>query len=164
MRNMSLLKKLSPLCAAVLLLSSCVPPPPEPTLTPLEIQSLQSREFETNKDIAFASVISVFQDLGYIITSADKPTGFITATSAIEDNTNAAEIFFFSRTSASQTAATAVVEPFLDRTRVRLNFVVKQEKSSYYGQSIKRDEPILKAEVYQNAFERIENAIFVRSG
>ena len=55
-----------------------------PQLTPLEVQSLQKRDLETNKEIAFASVVSVFQDLGYTIVSADKETGFITAESLAE--------------------------------------------------------------------------------
>ena len=45
---------------------------PRPQPTALELQSIQSREFETNKTVAFASVISVFQDLGYIIKGAEK--------------------------------------------------------------------------------------------
>lgn len=51
------------------------------TKTSLELQAIQAKEFETTKKIAFASVLSVFQDLGYIIGSADFDTGFITAKS-----------------------------------------------------------------------------------
>jgi hypothetical protein len=40
------------------------------TKTSLELQSIQSREFETTKKIAFASTLSVFQDLGYVIESS----------------------------------------------------------------------------------------------
>ena len=47
--------------------------------------AIQSREFETNKKMAFASVMSVFQDLGYIVNSADLVTGFITAKSPIKN-------------------------------------------------------------------------------
>jgi hypothetical protein len=36
------------------------------------------------------------------------------------------------------------------------------ETSSGYGRSNRNDKPILDAAVYQNAFERLENAIFVR--
>ena len=67
--------------AGITLCSGCVAPRPQ--LTSLEIQSIQSREFETAKPTAFAAVLSVFQDLGYIVESADKETGFITAKSPV---------------------------------------------------------------------------------
>jgi PBP1b-binding outer membrane lipoprotein LpoB len=50
-----------------------------PKMTPMEIQSLQTRDFESSKDIVFPSVVSVFQDIGYTITSADIATGLVVA-------------------------------------------------------------------------------------
>ena len=66
--------------------------------------------------------------------------------------------------SVEQTAATAFLEEIGDRTRVRLNFVTTRQSSSARGQSSRRDTPILDVKIYTNAFERIENAIFIRSG
>jgi len=141
------------------LLTSCVVQ--GPTMTPLEIQSMQTREFEQNKDIVFTSVISVFQDLGYMVASASKETGLITAESAT--NSNAASKFWLGVTDVSQTKATAFVEQIGKITKVRINFVTTSKKSSAYGQTDQQDAPILDATAYQNAFEKIENAIFVRS-
>ena len=62
--------------AACALVAGCVAMPPPPT--PLQIQSVQTREYEEGKQVVFASVMSVFQDLGYIVNSADLATGFIT--------------------------------------------------------------------------------------
>jgi uncharacterized lipoprotein len=132
-----------------------------PTLTPLEIQSLQTREYEQGKVIVFPSVLSVFQDLGYTIKSADKDTGFITAESAAKSD--AASRFWLRISKVSQTSATAFIEEIGKFTKVRLNFVTSKKKSYIYGQSDRQDTPILNAEVYKNAFERIESAIFVRS-
>ena len=132
-----------------------------PTMTPLEIQSLQTREYENEKPIVFTSVISVFQDLGYTVRSADKDTGFITAESAA--TSDAASKFWLGISNVSQTSATAFVERIGNTTSVRLNFVTSSEKSSAYGQTDREDTPVLDAKIYQNAFERIENAIFVRS-
>ena len=56
---------------------------PEPTLTPAEIQSMQTRQYEEGKDIVFASVISVFQDLGYQIASEYLPTTFLGSSEAV---------------------------------------------------------------------------------
>ena len=59
------------------LLTACAEP--KPTLTPLQLQSMQTRQFSSSVDRTFASTVSVFQDLGYSITSADKASGLISA-------------------------------------------------------------------------------------
>jgi hypothetical protein len=138
----------------------------EPSLTSLEIQALQKRDYDVESQIAFSSVLSVFQDLGYIIEDADKETGFITARSPAEDNTGFLDLIFededFSVT--KQTRATAVIESLTaDRTAVRLNFVVGRTENSDYGVS-NRDKVILDAETYQTAFDKIDDAIFIRQG
>ena len=168
-RNRTML--LAAIVVGLVLLAGCTPP--GPVLTPLEIQSLQTREFEHDKAIVFASTMSVFQDLGYIVNSADLDTGLITTESpATSDRatfparfTILPELMVWSDvTSVVQTKATAFIEQIGSRSRVRLNFVVTRQDSSVHGQTSRRDMPILDAEVYQNAFERIENAIFVRAG
>ena len=144
----------------VLVLAGCATTS-APTSTPLEIQSLQTREYEHGKNIVFPSVLSVFQDLGYIVKSADKDTGLITAESAAQSDT--ASKFWLGISHVSQTSATAFVEEIGKITKIRLNFVTSNKKSYGYGQSDRQDTPILNAEVYKNAFERVESAIFVRS-
>ena len=159
------------LAAGMAFLAGCTPP--APVLTPLEIQSLQTREFEHDKAIVFASTMSVFQDLGYIVSSADLDTGLITTESpATSDRavfparfTILPELMMWSDvTSVRQTKATAFIEQIGNRSRVRLNFVVTRQASSVHGQTSRQDTPILDAAIYQNAFERIANAIFVRAG
>jgi hypothetical protein len=61
---------------------------PPPQMTSLQIQSIQSRTFETSKRVAFDSTITVFQDLGYIINSAEYNTGFITSESPTKASKN----------------------------------------------------------------------------
>jgi hypothetical protein len=152
------------------LLTGCTPP--GPVLTPLEIQSLQTREYEHDKAVVFASTMSVFQDLGHIVNSADLGTGLITTESpATSDRATfparlaiLPELMVWSDvTSVMQTKATAFIEQIGNRSRVRLNFVITRQDSSVHGQTSRRDTPILDAAVYQSAFERIENAIFVRA-
>lgn len=145
---------------ASIVLSGCMTTP-KPTMTPLEIQSLQSREYETTKEIVFPSVISVFQDIGYTISNADIQTGLISAESA--SDSDFASKFWLGVTNVSQTKATAFVEQIGDKTRARLNFVETKKTSSGWGQSDQQDTPLLDAQLYQNAFEKIENAIFIRS-
>ncbi|MEE2692465.1 MAG: hypothetical protein VX640_13085 [Pseudomonadota bacterium] len=130
-------------------------------LTPLELQALQTREYETTKEVAFSSVMSVFQDLGYTVESADKETGFITAFSASDAHH---DWLLTGNKYTTQTRGTAFVEQVTPNlTRVRLNFVTGTQASAWYGQSSKQDKPILDHVIYQTAFEKIESAIFVRA-
>lgn len=135
----------------------------QPQLTPMEIQAIQSREFETGKDVLFASTMSVFQDLGYTIDSADLATGFITASSPVNNKTGFFEALAGSVSSA-MTKATAFVEQMPNgRARIRLNFISSKATSSIYGQSAKNDKPILDPAPYQAAWDKIDEAIFVRN-
>ena len=134
---------------------------PTVTLTPLEIQSLQTREYEPAKDVVFASVVSVFQDLGYAVKSADLATGLITAEGTAKSD--AASKFWLGVSKVSQTSATAFIEQIGEITKVRLSFVTKKESSGWYGQTDRTDTPVLDGEVYKNAFNRIEDAIFIRA-
>lgn len=151
------------IATALVLISTagCAASPP-PTPTPLELQSLQSREFETSKTAAFAAVMTVFQDLGYVIAGADIDTGFITAAGPTTETGN-----FWSEMAESavfeQSKATAFVEERTEsRTRVRLNFVVSKHVSSKEGRTSASDAPIHDADMYQSVFNRIDQAIFVR--
>ena len=144
-----------------ILITGCETTKPKVNLTPLDIQSMQSRSYEHAKDIVFPSVMSVFQDLGYSINSADINTGLITAESAADSDK--ALKFWLGITKVSQTKANAFIEEIGNETKVRINFVVTKKKSFGYGQTDREDEQILTPQPYQNAFEKIENAIFIRS-
>lgn len=133
-----------------------------PQMTPLEIQSMQTHSFGASKDVVFRSVVSVFQDLGYSINSADEKTGFISAQGLAKSS--AASKFWLGISEVTQTKATAFIEDISHKTQVRLSFVNLNRSSSAYGQSDQKDNQILDAKVYQNAFDKIENAVFVRKG
>jgi hypothetical protein len=130
--------------------------------TSLELLAIQSREFESNKKITFAAVLSVFQDLGYVISSAEIQTGFITVTSPTKLSTDPwNSIMTF-------TKATAFIEELKPGyTRVRLNFVeteqiVRTAGPKARGQMTVEDTPIEDATIYQNAFTKIQEGIFIR--
>tara|TARA_B100001057_G_C22855393_1_gene952477 strand:+ start:1554 stop:2030 length:477 start_codon:yes stop_codon:yes gene_type:complete len=144
-----------------LVLASCMATTKKPTMTPLQIQSLQSREFDAKKEIVFPSVISVFQDIGYTISNADIQTGLISAESS--SKSDAMKKFWLGVSEVSQTKATAFIEQIGDKTKARLNFVEIKKSSYGWGQTDREDTPLLNEKIYQNAFEKIENAIFVRS-
>jgi hypothetical protein len=143
-------------------IAGCVTPP-EPAPTSLQLQSFQAKEFETSKLVAFGSTLSVFQDLGYIVASADRDTGFITAASPAGNKTNFWQVIS-GTTSSGQTRATAFVEELRPGfTSIRLNFVDAKRLSGMYGQTFDNDTPILEPKVYEAAFEKIGEAIFIRS-
>lgn len=148
--------------ASLLLLAGCVIPQ-QPPPTPLELQALQSRDYDEDKQVAFGSVMSVFQDLGYTPTSADLETGFITAESAATGDFGWISILT-ETTDTVQTRATAYIEQLGNRVRIRLSFVETRRISSEQGQAGRNDRPLLDPALYENAFERIEQAMFVRSG
>jgi hypothetical protein len=132
--------------------------------TPLELQLIQSREFETTKEIAFASTISVFQDLGYIIEGAEKDTGFITAKS-VTSNSMGILNTLNSNSVNTYTRATAFVEDMRKGiARVRLNFVITSSVSGPYGQNNTNDIAVVDPQTYNIAFDKISDTIFIRQG
>ncbi len=135
---------------------------PEINLTPLEIQSMQTRTYDNKKEVVFPSVMSVLQDLGYSIKVADINTGLITAMSTAKSN--AAMKFWLGIAEVSQTNADSFIEEINGRTKVRINFINVVKQSSAYGQDDRTDQQILDPVPYQSAFDKIENAIFIRSG
>ena len=135
---------------------------PEINLTPLEIQSMQIRTYDNKKEVVFPSVMSVLQDLGYSIKVADINTGLITAVSTAKSNT--AMKFWLGIAEVSQTNADSFIEEINGRTKVRINFINVVKQSSAYGQDDRTDQQILDPVPYQSAFDKIENAIFIRSG
>lgn len=131
-------------------------------MTPMELQALQTHEYKTTKDQVFASVVSVFQDLGYQIGHAEMASGFITAESANKNKTNVLEAFA-GMSSSGHTRATAFIEQMPSgMTRVRLNFLNTKNSSSAYGQTNANDKPVLDPKTYQTAFNRIDEALFER--
>ena len=154
------MRKIILLSVYMLLMYGCASTP-KITMTPLEIQAIQSREYEEGKEIVFPAVMSVFQDLGYTIEAAGIDTGLIRAQGTADSNR--ASKFWLGISKVSQTSANAFIERVGSVTRVRLNFVVSNKSSYGYGQTDRQDIPIYDAQTYQAAFEKIESAIFVRS-
>lgn len=149
------------------LLSGCETTQPVVQKSSLEIQAVQAKMFETDKPTAFKSVLSVLQDLGYVIQAASLETGVITAQSPTKQDTSGSAAFaaaFGGVRTEGRTYVTASVEDFnAKQTRVRLNFVDKRFRSARTGQQATDETPIHDSKIYANAFEKIGEAIFIRS-
>lgn len=142
------------------LLNACTPAPYQSTLDSLALQAIQTQDIETSKRTAFAAVISVFQDLGYVIEEADFDTGLITVHGATQSKKD----FWSGGTNMISPRATAFVEEIRPRyTKVRLNFVERRSKRGYYGGGGDQDIPNEDAAFYDQVFVRIHEAAFMRS-
>lgn len=159
-----MLKKIVIATASVALLSGTpVEAKKKPEMTSLELQALQSHEYETTKEILFASVVSVFQDLGYQLSNADLPSGFITASSPMKNKTSIWDALGSSKGSGN-TKVTAFVEQMPGgRARVRLNFVNSKTTSGMWGGSSAEDKPIFDPITYKVAWDKIDEAVFTRT-
>jgi hypothetical protein len=161
------MRKIYLACATALALTAVASPAfagKKQQLTPMQIQAMQQKEFEAPKATLFASVIDVLQDLGYTVGSADMSTGFITAESATVNKTSMVDAFLAHSSGSGNTRATAFIEQMPSgMTRVRLNFVASKTLSSQWGQNSRQDTPIVDPEVYQRAFEKVDEAMFVRT-
>lgn len=122
-----------------------------------EVQTFQKNSFECSERMAFKSVLSVFQDLGYLVRSADVNSGVITASSPTRNRTLLAS-------QMRTTEAVAVIEPLGgDRCSVRINLVEVIEKSTLLGRTSRANHPIELPEPYTDAFIKIREAVFLRS-
>lgn len=132
-----------------------------PQMTPMELQAIQSREFEATKDTLFGAVMTVLQDQGYQLQSADLQTGFITGVSATVNKTNVLMAFAGMRASGN-TKVTCFIQAMPGgQSRVRFNFLNTRNTSGQYGTNSQDDKPILDAAVYRNVWEKIDEALFV---
>lgn len=145
-----------PVLIAFAILVGCVPFDQKPQLNALQIETMQTRTFDVNKRIAFNAVVTVFQNLGYIVETADYDTGFITAKSPT--NTN-----FFGTTSCTKSTA-FVTEKSNGSTRIRINFVENSIFTTQQGQQNVTETPIEDPQSYVNAFNKIRQQIFVSTG
>ena len=122
---------------------------------------MQSRDFETTKNVAFSAVMSVLQDDGYRIGSADKETGLITGLASTSAKMTWLPFVGFGKSKKTPMVSAYIEETGANISKVRLNFVMGKMKSNQFGSGAD-EEPILEGSVYQEAFERIEKAIFLK--
>ncbi|WP_205412223.1 hypothetical protein [Sphingomonas crusticola] len=132
----------------------------KPQLSGLELQQIQARDFEASKNVAFAAVMTVLQDAGFRIGSADKDTGLITGIGTSERHMTWVPFVGFG-SSKKNPVMTAFIEERGRSARVRLNFVMAKVKGNAYG-NWSDEEAINDVAVYKDAFEKIEKEIFIR--
>lgn len=133
----------------------------QPEVTGLALQQIQARDYEASKTVSFPAVMTVLQDSGYRISTADKDTGLITGMASTKSHVTWVPFVGFGR-SKKTPVISAYIEDRGSGSRIRLNFVMAKTKNQAYGLGWSDEEPITDPSVYKTAFEKIEKEIFVR--
>lgn len=127
-------------------------------ITPAQLRSFQQREFMTTKRVAFPSVLSAFQDQGYIINSADVNTGFIAASSPRNSR-----VHWTGNINTSDIKATAFIEELPGSVIIRLNLLETLEIQMVSpAQTVTREDPVCDEARYDEIFEKIADLIFTK--
>lgn len=135
----------------------------QPEMSALQIQAMQSRDIEGSYKTVFASLMSVLQDAGYRIENADRDTGLVTGVGSSKGKLTYNLFTGFGKSKKSPIVSAFAEEINGNTTRVRLNFVMAKLKSNAYGSQPQDEEPVLDAAVYQDAFEKLNQAVFIRN-
>jgi hypothetical protein len=134
-----------------LLIISCAPP--KKMLTPQEIKSMTTKQFETNKELVFKSAISLIQSEGYLVDDANKDTGLITAYKRIE----------VSKKISRRSKTTFYIEEFNPTlTEVKITFyegtiIIKND--GYSKRAEEKESMLEDATIYNNWFNNLRAEI-----
>lgn len=134
----------------------------QPKLSGLELQQIQAKDFEANKSVVFSAVMSVLQDDGYRIGSADKDTGLITASASTKTKTTWMPFIGFGSSKKTPVVSAYIEDRGPAISRVRLSFVMGKISNNNSFGGVTDEEPIIDPVVYREAFEKINQAVFVR--
>jgi hypothetical protein len=158
-------------------LTGCGPtPPPKPKMNSLQVQAMQTEQFNASKRNTFNAVMTVLQNEGYVIQAASYDTGFITAQSATKEaNPDFGDIFVGALIGGGGGTAqpehisynksvSAFVTPVQtakhkSAAKVRLSFVAHKTISGNGTRT--EDQQILDSSVYKKAFVDIRQQLFV---
>ena len=130
----------------------------DPQISTVELQALQTREYEATEEQVFAAAIGAFQSYGYSISSADRATGLVIAKTTSEADIN--QLTGVARTEYQK--ATAFIEKIAqNRVRIRVS-IVKHVSASAYGTGGEKEAMRTKPEIYQDIFKKIDNSLFLK--
>lgn len=159
-----ILKTLIASCAVALSLTGCVTVDSvfgeqDPQISAVELQALQTREFDASLEQCFSAVIGAFQSYGYTIQSADRATGLV-----IAKTTSDAEIMRLTGVTRTEyQKATAFVEPIAEnRMRIRVSIVKHVSATGAYGGGGEKEAMRTTSHIYQDIFGKIEQSLFLK--
>ncbi|MDR1595974.1 MAG: hypothetical protein LBR91_03590 [Puniceicoccales bacterium] len=123
---------------------------------------MQTRNFDCSYKVAFAAVIDVFQDLGFIIQSSDAAIGLVIAKSSSSGSIRGIPGVSGVSSETSWETGTAHLEELGAGVSIRVSFVKNKKTSGEYGVVEERSYAITDGNFYTRFFEKIDKSIFVR--
>lgn len=125
----------------------------------VELQAIQTREFEATEKQAFGAVIATFQDYGYAITSADRETGMVLAKTTADADYS----YMTGLTRVEYNKASAFIE-MVDKTRVKIRVSIVKYVSAKgaYGGGGEKEAMRTNPQIYQEIFAKIQHALFLK--
>lgn len=155
--------------AAVLLIGftlGCVPMPPKPQQTQLQIREFQTRTYDTkDTKMIMKAMLNVLQDDGFIVKNANVELGLITATKEVDIESKGAALFAallgghearWNKNSIVECSGN--VSDFGNSTRVRVNFSLKIMNNKGEVVDVKQVDD---AAFYQDFFSKVDKGIFI---
>lgn len=130
-------------------------------MSALQVQEMQTKDLEADKTTAFSAVMTVLQNSGYRIGAADRETGLITGVASTNTKMTWLPFVGFGKSKKTPVVSAFIEDISPSITKVRLSFVMTKASVNGFGGG-EDEEPILDAAIYQDAFEKIEQAVFVR--
>jgi hypothetical protein len=152
---------------SVVTLNGCSTPPP-PSMSPLQLQEMQTHRVDADMKTTFNAVMNVLQDKNYQIVNADVNSGFIKAKSALIDTAHDLDkivgsfsIFGGVVTHYHQSTITITLQPLItSQTKIRVNITEHEKMIEANGSAYDMDTPIENSKSYQSMFEAIDQQLF----
>lgn len=132
------------------------------TKSPAEVKMMTTKQFDTEKDIVFKTVISLLQSESYIIDRADAETGLVNASKRIQNkNANLQRVLWGSSKDANTSKAMFYIEQVnAELTEVKITLYEGTESSqNTYWRGVNKDskeQMIYEPEVYNDWFKNLQ--------
>lgn len=151
--------------------------------TSIDIQAMQIRQFDCSFKDAFASVIDVFQDQGFVIQTSDSNTGLIVARGSTKDvahSTHTSNSWHSGKSPVDKNSylvcTVRIEEIATNMTSIRVSFANETSEPLVHnspnhnglkkrggGNRTKNSRKFIEdKKFYSNFFEKIDKSIFVR--
>ncbi|WFB61957.1 hypothetical protein PZ892_09715 [Sphingobacterium sp. WM] len=157
------MKKLILFMCIALMFSSCATQ--MVTKSPAEVKMMTTKQFESDQELVFKSVISLLQSESYIVDRADKETGLINGSKRIENKNAAMQRFLVGTSKDANTSKVMFYVETINKEvcEVKITLYEGAESSSngYWGTVNKqnKEQMIYEPRVYQEWFSSLQAEI-----
>jgi hypothetical protein len=142
-----------------ILLCSCAP---TRQLTPAQIRSMTTTQYDADYETTYRSAISLLQSEGFLIEASNRKDGLINASKRIDNKNAAAQRFWYgaSKDASLATVVFYIEELYWDLTEVKLTIYAGSISSSlsYWGSKSTdtKSSMVQNPKIYDNWFYNLE--------